>query len=192
MLPLIAAVLLSAQSGDAPEGVSSREAAESSSACGLGPVSTRYDENILTDVLVGKPQGAPTDKELACVDEAAGYYNVELPQSVQKRFDRIREKRLDRQLTADALNELSANNLADHVPRYQKGVTKDADFARQVEGLCGPGAKGAINTEGTAPTLSDDWVERMLQPPALGQPEFACVLNVSRAAGLDLDSPERH
>jgi hypothetical protein len=190
VLHFLALLALSPQSGNSAEEVSSQEAATRASECGLGRVWTRYDEEILTDVLAASPQAAPTDQQLACLDRAAGYYNVELPPVAQQRFETVREMRLSGQLHVRARAWLSDRELLDRVPIYRKGVTSNAEFARQLEVLCGPQSKGAINTNLTRPSLDEEWLSKMLLPPLLGDEAFDCVANVARVAGFDLDGAE--
>jgi hypothetical protein len=190
VLPFLALLAFSPQSGNSEEEISSQEAATRASECGLGSVSTRYDDEILTDVLVASPQAAPTDHQLACLDRAAGYYNVELPPSAQQGFATVRQGRLFGQSDAKARAWLSARDLLDRAPNYRKGVTSNADFARQVEVLCGPQSKGAINTGLSRPSLNEEWLKTMLLPPLLGHEAFDCVAHVTRVAGFDPDAPE--
>jgi hypothetical protein len=111
MLPFLALLAFSPQFGNSVEEISSRNAATRASECGLGRVSTRYNEEILTDVLVASPQAAPTDHQLACLDQAAGYYNVELPPGAQQEFERVREMRPSGQLHVRARAWLSARKM---------------------------------------------------------------------------------
>jgi len=156
------------------------------SQCGLGPISTRYDADLQEDILVAPDAKSATDAQLACADKAVGFYTLELPPSVQARFNAMRAARLSLEFQTQARAWLSARGLLDQLPKYQEGVTDDAKFTSQVESLCGPRAKGAFESKFGFHTLSPEWVERELEPSDRNGDVFSCLMNVTSAAGFKI------
>ena len=88
-------------------------------------------------------------------------------------------------MKAQAHDWLSARGLLDRVPKYQKGVTNDGVFTRQVEALCGPHANGAFQSKYGFHALSPDWVKRELKPSGASGDTLTCLMNVAAAAGFE-------
>ena len=155
--------------------------------CGLGPVSISFDDVWRSAILTAKSAHASSDEPLACADRAASFYQLELPPDLQPRFDSIRSDRLSAQFRAEARAWLSERGLLGRLPRYQPGVTDDAEFTRAVESLCGRRARGAFRSEYGFHAVSPDWAMRVLSPPGQkGSDTLACILNATRVAGYEL------
>lgn len=169
------------------ERITAQEAATRVSQCGLGPVTTRHDPDLEEDVLVASSALSATDEQLACAYKVVGfYYTLELPAKVQSRFDAILGAKAEVSLKAQAREWLSSRGLLNRVPKYQKGVTDDGAFTRQVEALCGPKAKGAFQSKYGFHALSPDWAVRQLNPPDRGDEVLSCLLYVTTDAGFDV------
>lgn len=171
------------------EHITSQEAADRVSKCGLGPVAvdvrhTDWGED--DEVLVARTATSATDEQLECADRAASYYQLELPAELQRRYDAIRERRISAELLADARERLSASGMLDRVPRYERGVTDDAAFTEAVEQLCGPKASGAFGSKYGIHAISPDWVLRELKPYGAGSETLRCILDVTRVAGYEV------
>lgn len=163
------------------------EAAKAVSECGLGTVTARYDSEIEEDVLNANNADSATDAQLACADKVVGsLYILELPSNVQTRFDAIQEARSAPVVRAQARAWLAARGFLDRIPAYKPGVTDDAAFTRQVEGLCGPHARGAFQSKFGFHVLSPDWVKRNVNPSKEGAEVFGCLTNVTMAAGFNV------
>lgn len=188
MLSPLIILLLSAspaaRSG-APAPVAARVAAQRVSECGLGRVAARFDAELDEDILVASEAGSATDSQLACADRAAGFYSLELPAKVQKRFDAMRNARLAVAARAQARAWISAHGLAGRVPQYRKGVDDDAAFARRIERLCGRQARGAFQSRYGPHALSPDWAMRHLQNRR-AQSAVECLMNATTVAGFEL------
>lgn len=180
---LILLVAPTSASSDVFERITAQEAVKRISQCGFGPVTTRYEADLQEDVLTANGAKSATDKQLACADKAASFYTLELPPTVQRRYDAIREARLSGVFQARAREWLSARGLLNRVPKYQEGITDDAAFTRQVEGLCGPRAKGAFDSKFGFHALSPEWIRRELDPSDRDEEPFFCLMNVTTAAG---------
>lgn len=161
-------------------------AAQRVSACGLGPVATRYDEELQEDILTAGEIKIATDEQLACADKAAGYYDLELPPSIQPRFEAIREARWSAVFLKQAHSWLAARGLLNRIPKYQQGATNEAVFTREVEHLCGPRAKGAFQSKYGFHAVSPDWVIHKLRPTAASNDVLACLMNVTAVAGFKI------
>lgn len=185
-LLLILLVASSPSPSDVFERITAQEAAKRFSQCGLGPVTIRYEAELQEDVLVASEAKSATDDQLACADKAVSFYTLELPPSAQHRYDALREARLSGVFKAQARARLSAQGLLNRVPTYQKGITDEAAFTRQVEGLCGPRAKGAFQSKFGFHAVSPQWMMRELNPPDRGEKVFSCLMDVTMAAGFDV------
>ena len=171
---------------DAFERITPQEAAKRLGQCGLGPVTTRYEALLDEDVLIATTVKSPTDEQLRCADKAVSFYTLKLPPNVQPHYEAMREARLTRLFEAQARAWLSARGLLSKVPKYQKGVTDDAAFTRQIETLCGPGATGAFQSKFGFHVLSPDWAKREFYlPDRSGGEVLMCLMHVTTVAGFE-------
>lgn len=182
-----AAAGLPARPADAP--VTPQVAAERVAGCGVGPVTVRFDPMLDGDVLTAAGGGAsPSDEQLACVDKAAGAYEVELPPSVQPRLDAIRAARFAAMMAVEARAWLAARDLLARLPAYRPGETDEAAFARAIGDLCD--AKGAFSMRDGDMVLDPEWVKRRPVAAADAAADddrvFACLVNAAWASGLRL------
>lgn len=179
---------LAAQSSALPavERITAQEAAKRVSQCGLGPVTTHYESELQEDVLVASSAQSATDEQLACAYKVvAFYYTLDLPSNVQARFDAMLEAKAEIWMKAQARDWLSARGLLDRVPAYQKGVTDDGAFTRQVEALCGPRAKGAFQSKYGFHALSPEWSKQFGLPPKRKAVEaLSCLSYATAVAGF--------
>jgi hypothetical protein len=184
MLLLVAAP--SAVPLDAFERITPEEAAKRLEQCGLGRVTTRYEALLDEDVLIATAVKSPSDEQLACADKAVSFYTLKLPPNVQPHYEAMREARLTGLFEAQARAWLSARGLLSKVPKYQKGVTDDAAFTRQIETLCGPGATSAFQSKFGFHALSPDWGKREFYfPDRSGVEVLTCLMHVTTVAGFE-------
>jgi hypothetical protein len=169
------------------ERITAQEAANRFTQCGLGPVTIRWNDPDSggEDILVATGVKSATDEQLRCADKAVSYYTLELSPELERRFEVLREARLAPVFQAQARWWLSARGLLNQLPKYQKGVTDDAAFTRQVETLCGPHAQGAFQSNFGFHALSPAWVKRELNPPHRANEVLTCLMNVTTAAGFE-------
>ena len=168
------------------ERITPQEAAKRVSQCGLGPVTTYYEPDLQEDIIVASSAQSATDDQLACAYKVVGfYYTLELPLSVQPRFDAMLGAAGDVWARAEAHEWLSARGLVNRVPKYQAGVTDDGAFTRQVEALCGRQAKGAFQSKYGFHALSPDWARQLgLPPKGKGVEALSCLVNATAIAGF--------
>jgi hypothetical protein len=143
------------------------------------------EADLQEEVLTAADANSATDKQLACADKAVSFYTLELPPTVQPRYEAIRERRLSGVFQAQARAWLSSRGLLNGVPNYREGVTDDAVFTQQVERLCGPRANGAFQSKFGHHALSPDWVKGLGMRPE-EQEAMSCLLNVTTVAGFKL------
>jgi len=185
MLAFLPALAALTSAVPAVDRITAQEASNRLSQCGLGPVTTHYESDLQEDALVASSAQSVTDDQLACAYNVVGfYYTLELPQNVQNRFDAMLEAKAGVMLQAQAHDWLSARGLLDRVPKYQKGVTDDGAFTRQIEALCGPKAKDAFQSKYGFHAVSPDWAKRNLDPPDKGAEVLTCLMNVATVAGF--------
>jgi hypothetical protein len=160
--------------------ITPEEAAEGLTKCGLGPVTNRYDQDLQEDVLIVASSHSPSQSELVCADKATGWHEVEFPPDIQPRFDAIREARATELVQSEARSWLATHHLLDRVPKYVAGVTDDAAFTADIEGLCA--AEGAFQSQYGYHALSPDWLLRRGVKP--NDDAFACLFNMAAVAGF--------
>ena len=183
-LILIAAAQMSASLLNAYDRITPQVAAQRVSGCGVGTVSVRSDAELNADVLVVSEAAPIPDQQLACIDKAASFYDVELPPSAQPRFNAIREGRSAALMAAEARKWLKAHNLLDRLPKYDPGVTDDAAFGRKVEKLCS--ADGALQSRYGPHALSPAWAMHRATNAPIEDGPLACLLNVTWATGFKM------
>ncbi|MGN6375629.1 MAG: hypothetical protein ACTHMG_08745 [Sphingomonas sp.] len=179
-------LLAAAQSSQSLFGIYDRitpqVAAERVKRCGAGSVTVKSDTEIDADVLVIAVGGSVTDEQLACIDKAASLYDVQLPTSIQPRFDAIRKAYAAAAMAAEGRKWLSDHKLLDRLPDYVPGVTRDSDFAHKIEDLCK--ARGALSSRYGFHAVNPDWVVKNSRFKSDGP--FACLLNATWATGYQL------
>lgn len=166
--------------------VTPQVAAERVSQCGLGAVTTSYDEVLQSGVLRAPGATAVSDEQLACADRAASDYLLELPPAVQPRYDAIRAARLSAHARVEGRAWLAKRGLLGRLPRYEAGVTDEAAFTRQLERLCGPRAEGAFQSEYGFHAISPDWARRSFKRFEEGAGALLCLMNAAQAAGFEI------
>lgn len=157
--------------------------------CGLGPVTVRYDDELQSDILTVTNGVSASEGQLICLDKAVGWgILAELSQSVQPKFDNIREARAAEMMRADAHEWLSKRGLLARLPKYVEGTTDEAVFTGDLEHFCGPHAKGAFESQYGFHVLSPEWIKKLLKSP---KPErldtMSCLIRATTAAGFKLN-----
>jgi hypothetical protein len=185
---LVALALLSASAGpfDRMERITSQEAVKRAENCHIGAVKIRYDDEQQSDILTVTDAKEANEQQLVCLDEATGFgIFVELPPTLQGRFDAIREARASALAKEDASEWLSARGLLDRVPKYVAGTTDDLQFTRDVEKACGSRAEGAFQSKYGPHVLNPDWFSKFPMPPKSEDEEvLGCVFQTITLAGF--------
>ncbi len=181
------AMLWASSVADPPERAednSPQAAAERITECGAGAVDIRYDDLLQSYILTVRDAKVA---QLRCIDGAAGYHDVELEPALQEEFDAIRSARYSADFPDPAVAWLSSRGLLEKVPKFQAGITDEADFARKLETVCGPAAKGALQSEYGPHVLNPEWVQKLLQPPrAEDEAAIPCLFAAAYVAGFAL------
>ena len=180
---LIATAQLSTSFLTSDDHMTPQIAATRVAACGARPVTVRFDTDLDSDVLVVGAT-AISDRQLACIDKGASFYDVELPPSVQPRFDGIREARYAALMASEARKWLKTHNLLDRLPKHESGLTDDAAFGREVEALCG--ADQALQSRYSAHALNPEWAMQHATDVRPENGPLACLLNVAWATGFKI------
>lgn len=178
---LISASQVSSRAVDA---FSPQVAAQRVAACGVGAVTVRSDATPDNEVLLVTATTI-SDAQLHCIDKASRFYDVQLPPSVQSRFDAIRDARFAALATAKSRKWLKAHDLLDRLPKYEAGVTDAKVFAREIEKLCN--ADGAFQSHYGPNALSPEWTNQQTYSVHPDSGPMACLLNVSYATGFKMD-----
>ena len=187
---LLALTLMSVSTGpfDTMERITPMEAVKRAEDCNLGRVTIRYEDELQSDIVTVTGAKAPSEEQLACLDKATGFgIFVELPPSIQPRFDAIREARASAMVKEGAREWLSAKGLLSRVPKYVPGTTDDAKFTRDVEKVCGPRAEGAFQSKYGPHVLNPQWSSKLAMPPKQEDEEFfACLFNIMSYVGFSV------
>ena len=169
------------------ERLTPEEAAKRIEGCGVGPVTIRFDDLLQSHVLTVAGADAASDEQLKCIEQAASYHDVESPSAIQPKFNAMRAERWSAFALADAKEWLRKRGLLERVPTYTPGETNDVVFAREVETLCGPIARGAFESEYGPHVLDPDWIKGLGLPPKReGAEALSCLLTVTQVAGYEV------
>lgn len=193
MVPIF--ILWSAASADHPMdnlGFTSPEIASRNIVqCGAEGVEIRYDEDF--DELEGFTKSpilvvrGATEEQLPCINTAAGFYDVELPPELQKGFDAIRLAQYMAVFRERAAASLAGRGLLNKVPKFRAGKSDAVEFARQLEAICGPAAKGALQSSYGPHIISPEWVSRIALPPRPEDDEaISCLMEAAFIADFEL------
>ena len=164
--------------------ISPQAAAEQITRCGAGAVNIRYDDLLQSYVLTVRDA---TEAQLQCIETAAGYHDVELQPELQKGFDEIRAAKYSAVYRAQAVAWLSTRGLLDKVPKFRVGETDEAAFSGKLEVICGPAAKGALQSEYGPRTINPEWLQKMPLPPrAEDDDAVSCLMAAASVAGFEL------
>jgi hypothetical protein len=181
---MIAAAQMSASLLNAYPNITPQVAAKRVADCGVGAVTVRSDAELDTDVIIVGGSAPVSDQQLACINKAASFYDVELPSSAQSRFNAIREAHSAALMASEARKWLKAHDLLDKIPKYDAGVTDDAAFGRKVEKLCR--ADGALRSSYGPHALSPEWAMKHGSDARLEDGPLACLLNITWATGFKM------
>ena len=114
-LIMIAAAQMPASLSNAYPNITPQVAAKRVTDCGVGAVTVRSDAELDTDVLIVGGSALVSDQQLACINKAASFYDVELPSSAQPRFNAIREAQSAALMASEARKWLKAHDLLDQI-----------------------------------------------------------------------------
>jgi hypothetical protein len=157
-------------------------AAEQLKACGFAHVAVRDDRELQEDVLVVTGINQASERQLRCAAEVSlsSITYVEFPEPMNQQYWQLYSRMEQERDRRDARAWLERRGLLAKLPTYVKGKTDDLQFARRLEGLCGPKAKGAFVRDQGMMTMKTGTIEH----PAFNNETFMCLMNVSSAAGL--------
>lgn len=163
---------------------SPEKCAELVSDCGVGEVSSVYNEVYDTYILHIQEQSTISNEQLECVDFASNIYDVKFSTPVQVRFDALRQARLKARELNRAKDWLDQHGLLKSIPILTAGSTDSVSMALKIEKLCGSLADEALQSSYGPHTLSPEWMAD-LRPPFDKQKSDAlmCVVNASTVAG---------
>ena len=161
-----------------PPGLAAQEVGR----CGFASVTLRYDQALgQYFVVVPEIQSAPDD-QLRCAARVSVQtnYHVDFRSPLNRRYDELYWPVVEGEGRADAREWLAKRGLLSKLPVYDSGKTDDLAFARKLEALCGPGAKGAFAIEqGTLILKSTSSAHSRLDSQTI-----ECLTNAQWASGL--------
>jgi hypothetical protein len=151
-------------------------------ACGFAHVAVRDDRELQEDVLVVSGVTQASEKQLRCAAEVSlsSITYVEFPEPVNRNYQQFYSRMEQDKDRRDARAWLERRGLLVKLPTYVKGKTDDLEFARKLEALCGPKARGAFVRDHGIMTIKTGTIEH----PALNDETVMCLMNVSSAGGF--------
>jgi hypothetical protein len=157
-------------------------AAQQVGRCGFPSVALSYD-GLLEQYIVKVPgiQDAPDD-QLRCaaqVSIATDYY-IDFRAPLNRRYEQVYWPVAEGLGRADARQWLAKHGLLSKLPAYVPGKTDDLTYARELEQLCGPQAKGAFAIEQGALTVKAGSAAH----PRTDARTLDCLMNAQWASGL--------
>jgi hypothetical protein len=179
-------------SAEFPKAASPEVAAERVKACGFDHVRPKYDRELEEDVIEVSGVSQVPEAEMRCVVRVSldTVRYVEFPKPASKEYWRLYFQ-MDQShgggvgwkigsATDAARAWLKQRGLLDEVPHYRKGRDDNLRFARRLEHVCGPKARGAfVLLRG----------HLILRPGPSGQlpidyPAFQCLMNAIIVSGM--------
>jgi hypothetical protein len=151
-------------------------AAERVKACGFSSVTLAYERKLEAYVVVVSAPQATSDDQLRCAARASldTDYTIDFPASLSQRYDQIYWPIADEAGRQQAKAWLVKRGLK--LPPYTKGTDQLA-YARKLERMCGPSAKGAF-------VIDDGFITLRSGSERLDPFTFDCVANALWASGL--------
>jgi hypothetical protein len=157
-------------------------AAQEVGRCGFPSVALSYDQALDQYVVVVPGISQAPDAQLRCAAQVSlntDYY-VDFRVPLNRRYEQVYWPMAEGEGRADARDWLASRGLLSKLPAYVKGKTDDLAYARQLEGLCGPRAKGAFAIEQGALTLRTGPQSH----PRIDTRTADCLMNAQWASGL--------
>jgi hypothetical protein len=186
VLALVSLLFLSgaaAQSAVTPPKIASPEvAAKRVKACGFEHVRVKNDPELQEDVVeVSALSDAPQSK-LHCVAQVSldTITYVEFPKPVNDAYQRLYIEMERDHGQQEARGWLQQRGLLSKLPTYQKGRDDDLQFAREIENVCGPKAKGVFVRLDGHVTLNFGSPEK----PTVDKDTAECLFNAMWASGM--------
>lgn len=185
---------MAAQPSDIPPKiVSPQVAAERVKTCGFEHVRPKYDRELDEDVVEVSGVSKVPEVKMRCVVQVSldTVRYVEFPEPVSKEYWRLyfqtedaRGQTVGLTLERSGLRQwLQQHDLLGKVPHYEKGKIGDLQFARQLEGLCGPKARGVFG-------LFHGHIILRIGPPArstvVDDQTLECLINLDLASGMPM------
>lgn len=187
MLVLAASLLLSAAQAAQPVTpvlgrVWPGSAAERVRACGFRNVALWYDRTLDEYAVVVSDSDPATDTQLSCAAKVSldTDYSVDLPGPLTDRYDQLYWPMAEDAARRHARAWLAGKGLLARLPRYDRGRTDALAYARKLEQMCGPRARGAFHMDEGLVTIMTGAGAR----PDLDAATFDCLSNALWASGL--------
>lgn len=193
MFATVAFLFLSAgaaQASPPPLAVASPTVAvERVKACGFKHVRVKEDDELQEEVVEVTGVSTVPEAKMRCAVKVSldtvRYVLFPAPASKDywRLYSEMEGKGGDRQtawMQGNARDWLQQHGLLAKLPTYEKGKTDDLAFARQLEGLCGPEAKGVFR-------LFNGHVVLWPAIPGTGQMDFSalqCVISAAEVSGM--------
>jgi hypothetical protein len=184
---LVASLLLmsaaAAQSAVAPSKLVAPEiAAERVKACGFEHVRVKHDGLLDEEVVEVSGVSQVPNSKLRCAAQVSldTITYVEFPKVVNDAYSRLYFEMGQEQGQRDARAWLQQRGLLSKLPVYQKGTLDDLAFARELENICGPKAKGAFVRRYGHVTLDFGSPAKL----TVDKETFECLFNAIWASGM--------
>jgi hypothetical protein len=172
-----------AQPFDVPrELVRPEVAVERLKSCGFEHVAVRDDRELQEDVLVVSGINEASERQLRCAAETSlsSIMYVEFPNSLNQRYEQLYWRMEKDKDLRNARVWLEQRGLLAKLPTYRKGKVDDLVFARQLESLCGPKAKGIFIRDRGIITMKLGAPDN----PSMDDQTLVCLTNVANVSGF--------
>lgn len=158
------------------------EAVRRVKACGFEKVTVKGDATLQEDVILVSGVSSASTEKLRCVAKASldTVYYVEFPGQLNDAYWRIYQRVSDDAGRREARAWLERRGLLARLPTYKKGVEDDLVFARRLEELCGPNAKGVFIRDHGIISMKLGTPEK----PSFDDDTFVCLSYAAGASGL--------
>lgn len=182
---MLAATATQPLGGSLPvEPVKSEVAAQRVAACGFSKVGPKFDELLQETVLEVTEVKSATSEQLRCAALAslASHHYVVFPDPVNHAFQLLYGEVARDHSKAEAEAWLQSRGLLARLPTYEPGRSDDLAFARSLEAICGPKARGVFEKVRGTVTMKPE----ALIAPRIDEETFWCLLLSAEASGYPL------
>jgi hypothetical protein len=185
----LGALLFASAAAAQPAGATSAhvwpgDAAKQVTACGFQNVTLWYDSMLQEYAIVVSGPQSGSDDRLSCAARASlgSGYPIQFQAPLNLRYDQLYWPMAEETARGQARAWLAHRGLLSKLPPYSKGRTDQLAYARQLERVCGPRARGAFTMEEGLVTMRLRSADR----PALDPATFDCLANALWASGLPM------
>lgn len=186
MIAAIPAMLFVAAAPAAPLDQNQTEMVARISACGFSHVRASYESDLQSDVIIVGDEAA-SDQALECAAKTidGSDFLINFEQQLAARYYATQQRLFEPRGKAKASAYLASRGLLEKVPDFATSGLDDATFAKKLEAVCGPSARGLLGSSYGPHTLNSAMLPDG-DPDDQFRDAFSCLMAAAAVAGFDI------